>query len=115
MDNHTVRPLAAEVHCDWDMLKTSEWHCHIHAVARAVAGCPVYVSDPADDAQVQVSGCFGSYRVSCGVKSISSQVGWLAGWLASWLMLAGWLVCPFRLRWHPPVAQLHHLIAVFHG
>eukprot|EP00438_Fugacium_kawagutii_P008700 Skav236560 [mRNA] locus=scaffold1066:298797:303181:- [translate_table: standard] len=41
----------AQVHCDWDMLKTSEWHCHIHAVARAVAGCPVYVSDPADDAR----------------------------------------------------------------
>eukprot|EP00434_Breviolum_minutum_P009839 symbB.v1.2.008665.t2/scaffold537.1/size221706/9 len=40
--------LAPFVYCDWDMLKTSEWHCHIHAVARAVAGCPVYVSDPAE-------------------------------------------------------------------
>lgn len=39
----------SKVYCDWDMLKTSEWHCHIHAVARAVAGCPVYVSDPAED------------------------------------------------------------------
>ncbi|CAE7299282.1 RFS6 [Symbiodinium pilosum] len=45
--------LAPFVHCDWDMLKTGEWHAAIHAVARAVAGCPaarrrVYASDTAD-------------------------------------------------------------------
>eukprot|EP00435_Cladocopium_sp_Y103_P069955 s934_g34.t1 len=46
--------LAPYVYCDWDMLKTSEWHCNIHAAARAVAGCPVYVSDTADAFNMEV-------------------------------------------------------------
>ncbi|CAK9107158.1 Probable galactinol--sucrose galactosyltransferase 6 (Protein DARK INDUCIBLE 10) (Raffinose synthase 6) [Durusdinium trenchii] len=46
--------LAPFVHCDWDMLKTSEWHGTIHAVARAVAGCPVYTSDPAEHFNLEI-------------------------------------------------------------
>ena len=55
-----------QVYCDWDMLKTSEWHCNIHAVARAVAGCPVYVSDTADD--------------TCAARSVKlRREGWRTG------------------------------------
>jgi hypothetical protein len=34
--------------CDWDMFRTGEWHADIHAVARAVSGGPIYVSDRPD-------------------------------------------------------------------
>eukprot|EP00930_Biecheleria_cincta_P047698 TRINITY_DN33120_c0_g1_i1.p1 TRINITY_DN33120_c0_g1~~TRINITY_DN33120_c0_g1_i1.p1 ORF type:complete len:756 (+),score=136.18 TRINITY_DN33120_c0_g1_i1:186-2453(+) len=40
--------------CDWDMFRTSEWHASIHAVARAVSGGPVYVSDLADRLSIDV-------------------------------------------------------------
>eukprot|EP00439_Symbiodinium_sp_Y106_P024380 s3837_g2.t6 len=46
--------LAPFVHCDWDMLKTGEWHAAVHAAARAVAGCPVYASDPAESFDPEV-------------------------------------------------------------
>ncbi|CAE7560377.1 RFS [Symbiodinium natans] len=46
--------LSPFVHCDWDMLKTGEWHSGIHAAARAVAGCLVYVSDPAESFDPEV-------------------------------------------------------------
>ena len=58
----------SKVFCDWDMLKTGEplaqsmlcghfkmrWHAQIHAVARAVAGCPVYASDPSESFRMDV-------------------------------------------------------------
>ncbi|CAE7309628.1 RFS6 [Symbiodinium sp. CCMP2592] len=46
--------LAPFVHCDWDMLKTGEWHAAVHAATRAVAGCPVYASDPAESFDPEV-------------------------------------------------------------
>ncbi|CAJ1393716.1 unnamed protein product [Effrenium voratum] len=46
--------LAPYLFCDWDMLKTSEWHGPIHAAARAVAGAPVYASDAAECFDMEV-------------------------------------------------------------
>eukprot|EP00931_Biecheleriopsis_adriatica_P006062 TRINITY_DN107520_c0_g1_i1.p1 TRINITY_DN107520_c0_g1~~TRINITY_DN107520_c0_g1_i1.p1 ORF type:complete len:544 (+),score=94.14 TRINITY_DN107520_c0_g1_i1:131-1633(+) len=96
--------------CDWDMLRTGEWHGPIHAAARAVAGAPVYVSDlaerfnfdiiqplllPSDRSRlVPCTSCGAPIDRQTFIDPTSTSEAW---WVVN-TTAAGWIAVAFGLR-----------------